>query len=159
MSAKIVRDPRRLARICARLRRAGRRVALTNGAFDLFHVGHLRSLEGARRRSDCLVVAVNSDASVRRSKGPGRPVVPLAERMEILAALSCVDYVVPFSEPTVTGLIALLRPAYHAKGTDYTPATDPERDAVRAVGGRTIIVGDRKRHSSTELIRRAGRSR
>lgn len=152
--SKIVRDHRRLARILARRRAAGQTIALTNGVFDLLHVGHLRSLRDAKRRADVLVVAVNSDGSARRHKGPGRPIVPAAERMEILAALSCVDYVTAFAEPTVSRLIRTLRPHVHAKGTDYTPETDPEREAISAVGGRTLIVGDAKRHSVTDLIAR-----
>lgn len=151
---KIVRNRRRLAAILRRRRAAGERITLTNGVFDLLHVGHLRSLVDAKRRGGVLVVAVNSDASTRRLKGPGRPVVPLAERMEMLAALSCVDYVTPFSEPNVERLIALLSPDFHAKGRDYTPRTDPERKALRAAGGRTLIVGDPKRHSVTALLQK-----
>lgn len=151
---KVVTDVKRLARAVARAKRAGRKVALTNGVFDLLHVGHLRSLEDAKRKCDVLVVAVNSDRSTRRYKGKGRPIVPAVERMELLAALSCVDYVTVFDEPTVTPLILALKPDYHAKGTDYTPKTDPERDAMAAVGGRTLIVGDPKDHSVTDLIGR-----
>lgn len=156
-NAKIIMDTRRLAAILARHRRAGDKTALTNGVFDLLHVGHLRSLEDAKRRADVLVVAVNSDRSAHRYKGPGRPIVPAAERMELLAALSCVDYVTVFDEPTVTRLILALKPDWHAKGTDYTPKTDPERAAVAAVGGRTLIVGDAKKHSVTDLIGRVRR--
>ncbi len=151
---KIVTDRKRLAAILARKRRAGKKIALTNGVFDLLHVGHLRSLEDAKRRADVLVVAVNSDRSTRRYKGPGRPIVPAVERMELLAALSCVDHVTVFDEPTVTRLILALKPHWHAKGTDYTPKTDPERDAMAAVGGKTLIVGDAKDHSVTDLIAR-----
>ncbi len=155
---KIILDHGRLARLVARHQRQGRSVALTNGVFDLFHVGHLRSLQGAKRRAGILVVAVNDDRSTRRYKGPGRPLVPAAERMEILAGLSCVDYVTLFSEPTVARLILCLAPDFHAKGTDYTPETDPEREAVAAVGGKTLIVGDAKRHSVTDLIGKVIRS-
>lgn len=137
----------------------GERVVLTNGAFDLLHVGHVRYLQGARQHGDVLVVAVNSDVSVRGLKGEGRPVVPEHERAEIVAAIAGVDWVLIFSDPTVRGIIARLRPNVHAKGTDYTPDSVPERDAVRAYGGEVVIVGDPKDHSTSamvvELTRRA----
>lgn len=132
-------------------RALGQTIAFTNGAFDLLHVGHLRTLQGARALADCLVVAVNSDASVRRSKGAGRPVIPESERAELLAALACVDYVIVFDEPTVDPLLARLKPDVHAKGTDYTPETVPERATVLAYGGRIAITGDPKDHSTTML--------
>ncbi len=140
----------------ARTRRAGKTVALANGIFDLFHVGHLRYLEGARALADVLVVAVNSDASTRRNKGPGRPVVPEAERAEIVAALSCVDHVVVFGSRTVVPLIRKLRPDVHVKGTDYTPETIPEAAEVARYGGRAAVAGDPKDHSTTDLLRRLG---
>lgn len=134
-------------------RHAGRTIALANGVFDLLHVGHVRYLEGARREADVLVVAVNDDAGVRALKGPDRPVLPAADRAELVAALRCVDAVVIFPEPTVTPLLALLRPDVHCKGTDYTVDTVPERETVRAYGGRTAIVGDPKDHSTRDVLR------
>ncbi len=129
-------------------------VALANGVFDLFHVGHLRYLEGAKRLADVLVVAVNGDASARRlGKGPGRPVVPEAERAEIVAALACVDHVVVFDEPDVVAVIQALRPDVQVKGTDYTPETIPEAAEMRRHGGRVAVAGDPKDHSTTELLR------
>ena len=131
---------------------AGRTVALANGVFDLFHVGHLRYLLGATAEADVLVVAVNSDRSTRENKGAGRPVVPEAERAEIVAALACVDHVVVFDSRDVVPVIRALRPDVHVKGTDYTPDTIPEAAEVRAYGGRVAVAGDPKRHSTTELI-------
>jgi len=136
------------------LRRAGRRLAFANGVFDLLHVGHLRYLKGARQAADALLVAVNSDASTRALKGPGRPVVPESERVELLAALECVDAVVLFSDATVTRLLDALRPEVHAKGTDYTVDTVPEREMVRSYGGTVVIAGDPKDHSTTEFVAR-----
>jgi D-glycero-beta-D-manno-heptose 1-phosphate adenylyltransferase len=133
-------------------RRAGRTIALANGVFDLFHVGHLRYLEGARHEADHLVVAVNADDTVRQLKGAGCPVIPAAERAEIIAALRCVDAVVVFPEPTVAPLIEALRPEVHCKGTDYTVETVPERETVRAYGGRIAIVGDPKHHATRALL-------
>jgi rfaE bifunctional protein nucleotidyltransferase chain/domain len=133
-------------------RRAGRRIVLANGLFDLIHVGHVRYLAGARRQGDVLIVAVNSDASARRLKGPGRPLVPEAERAEIVAALRFVDCVVLFGEDSAERVIEALRPDVHAKGTDYTAETVPEREAVARCGGRVAIVGDPKDHASRDLI-------
>jgi rfaE bifunctional protein nucleotidyltransferase chain/domain len=133
-------------------RAAGRRVVLANGCFDLLHVGHVRYLEGARALGDLLIVGVNSDAAVRRLKGPGRPLMPAGERAEILGALRAVDHVVVFDGDTADGLVALLRPAVHVKGTDYTPESVPERAAVLATGGRVAIAGDAKRHSTRDVI-------
>jgi D-glycero-beta-D-manno-heptose 1-phosphate adenylyltransferase len=133
-------------------RAAGQVIVFANGAFDLFHVGHLRYLEDARRQGDCLVVAVNDDASVRALKGPDRPIIPAVDRAELVAALRCVDAVVVFAEATVTPLLELLRPDVHCKGTDYTVDTVPERETVRAYGGRTAIVGDPKDHSTRDLV-------
>ena len=132
--------------------------AFANGAFDLLHVGHIRYLEAARREADRLIVAINDDASVRGLKGPARPVLPQADRAELVAALRAVDYVVIFSEPTVTPLLEVLQPAVHCKGTDYTVDTVPERATVRAYGGRIAIVGDPKDHSTSELLTRLKRS-
>ena len=132
----------------------GLTVAFANGGFDLLHVGHVRYLEAARREADRLIVAVNDDRSIQGLKGPSRPVLPEADRAELVAALRAVDYVVIFPEPTVTPLLELLRPDVHCKGTDYTVETVPERDTVRAYGGRIAIVGDPKDHSTTELLTR-----
>lgn len=134
--------------------RVGRRVVLTNGVFDLLHVGHLRYLEAARAHGDVLVVAINSDASTRAYKGPTRPIIPEDERAELVAALECVDYVVVFEERDVCAIIDTLRPDVHAKGTDYTVASVPERARVEAYGGQVVICGDPKDHSTTELIAR-----
>jgi rfaE bifunctional protein nucleotidyltransferase chain/domain len=146
-------SPEEAAEIAARLRAQGKRLVLANGCFDLLHVGHVRYLEEARRQGDALLVAVNSDASVRRLKGRGRPLMPAEERAEIVGALGAVDYVLLFDDDTVDGLIGRLRPAVHAKGTDYTEASVPEREAVRATGGRVAITGDPKTHSTRDLIR------
>jgi rfaE bifunctional protein nucleotidyltransferase chain/domain len=143
-----------LPAIRARASRAGKTVALANGIFDLFHVGHLRYLEGAKALGDVLVVAVNSDASTRRNKGPGRPVVPEGERAEIVAALACVDHVVLFGSKTVVPLIRKLKPDWQVKGTDYTPETIPEAAEVRKHGGRVAVAGDPKDHSTSDLLRR-----
>jgi rfaE bifunctional protein nucleotidyltransferase chain/domain len=131
---------------------AGRTIALANGIFDLFHVGHLRYLQGARAEADLLLVAVNSDASTRAYKGPGRPVMPEDERAEIVAGLACVDLVVVFPSRDVVPIIRALRPDVHVKGTDYTPETIPEAEEVRAYGGRVAVAGDPKHHSTTALI-------
>ena len=135
-------------------RARGLTIAFANGAFDVLHVGHIRYLEGARREADRLIVAINDDASVRGLKGASRPIMPQADRAELVAALRAVDYVVLFSEPTVTPLLELLRPDVHCKGTDYTVDTVPERATVRAYGGRIAIVGDPKDHSTTALLGR-----
>ena len=134
-------------------RQKGRRIVLANGVFDLLHVGHLRYLEAARALGDVLVVALNSDASVRRLKGQGRPIMSAAERAELVGALRHVDAVVVFEEDTVDRLVGALRPDVQAKGTDYTEATVPERAAVLAAGGRVAIAGDPKEHSTRDLIR------
>ena len=134
-------------------RRAGDRITLANGCFDVLHVGHVRYLHAARELGGKLIVAVNADASVRALKGEGRPVMPAAERAEILASLEDVDAVLVFPEPDVRAIIREIHPDFHAKGTDYTAATVPERAEVEACGGRVVIVGDPKNHSATEIIR------
>jgi len=134
-------------------RRAGERVTLANGCFDALHVGHIRYLHAARNLGGKLVVAVNGDDSVRALKGAGRPVMPAGERAEILAALADVDAVVVFPERDVSAIIREIHPDFHAKGTDYTAASVPEREVVEACGGRVAIVGDPKNHSATEIIR------
>jgi rfaE bifunctional protein nucleotidyltransferase chain/domain len=144
----------------AKWRQAGDTITLANGGFDLLHVGHVRYLRAAKQLGGRLVVAVNSDASVRALKGEGRPLIPADERAEILAALADVDAVVIFSEPDVRAIIREIRPDVHAKGTDYASETVPERAEVIACGGRVEIVGDPKDHSTTEMIRsRLGRTR
>ena len=134
-------------------RRAGARVTLANGCFDLLHVGHVRYLHAAKELGDRLVVAVNSDASVKGLKGEGRPLMPAQERAEILAALADVDAVVIFPENDVRPIIREIRPNFHAKGTDYSVESVPERAEVEACGGRVVIVGDPKNHSASEIIR------
>jgi D-glycero-beta-D-manno-heptose 1-phosphate adenylyltransferase len=134
-------------------RRAGERIVLANGNFDLLHVGHVRYLRGAKELGGKLVVAINSDESVRALKGEGRPIMPAEERAEIVAALADVDAVIIFPELDVRGLIREIRPDIQAKGTDYTAATVPERDAVAEYGGQVAIVGDPKDHSTSEIIR------
>lgn len=144
----------------AEWRGTGDSITLANGGFDLLHVGHVRYLRAAKKLGGRLVVAVNSDASVRALKGEGRPLIPAEERAEILAALADVDVVVIFPESDVRAIIREIRPDIHAKGTDYTAEAVPERDEVIACGGRVEIVGDPKNHSSTEMIRsRLGRTR
>ena len=135
-------------------RRAGRTVALANGCFDILHVGHVRYLAGARAEADVLVVGVNGDASVRRLKGPGRPLLPQDDRAVLVAALESVDHVVVFPEDDVGALLLALRPDVHCKGTDYAPDTVPEREVVRSYGGRVAIVGDPKDHDTRRLIAR-----
>ena len=142
-----------LVGIVERERREGRTMAFANGCFDLLHVGHVRYLQGAAQEADRLIVAVNDDA-VASGKGPGRPILPAADRAELVAALGGVDYVIIFPEPTVTPLLQLLRPDVHCKGTDYTADTVPERETVRAYGGRVAIVGDPKDHSTRDLLAR-----
>jgi D-glycero-beta-D-manno-heptose 1-phosphate adenylyltransferase len=156
VSGRVVASYRELAALLAPLR-AGRTLALTNGCFDVLHVGHVRLIGDARRHGDLLVVALNTDESARRNKGAERPWVPLVERMEVIAALTGVDYVTSFGEPTAAELLRALRPDVHVKGTDWTAETVPERDVVTAYGGRIAICGDPKTHSSTALIEKLGR--
>ncbi len=142
-----------LQRRVADWRRAGERITLANGCFDLLHVGHVRYVHAARELGGKLVVAVNSDDSVRALKGEGRPIMPAEERAEILASLADVDAVVVFPEKDVRPIIREIRPDFHAKGTDYTAESVPERSEVENCGGRVVIVGDPKNHSATEIIR------
>lgn len=137
-------------------RSGGARIVLANGCFDVLHVGHVRYLAGARELGDVLVVGINSDEQVARLKGAGRPVLPAVERAEIVAALESVTYATIFDEPTVTELLLALKPDVHAKGTDYTEETVPERAVVRSYGGRVAIVGDPKDHSTSEILTRLG---
>jgi D-glycero-beta-D-manno-heptose 1-phosphate adenylyltransferase len=151
-AARILERNRLIARV-AIARKHGARIVLANGCFDILHVGHVRYLEGAKALGDLLIVAVNSDAQVRARKGEGRPFTPERERAEIIAAVRAVDFVTIFQEPTVEQLLLAIRPDIHAKGTDYTAETVPERDVVRSYGGRVAIVGDPKDHSTTEMIK------
>lgn len=135
-----------------RARSEGRKVVLANGHFDLLHVGHVRYLQGAKTAGDLLIVGVNGDLATARRKGPGRPLLPAAERAEIVAALEGVDLVVVFDKDDVGSLLERLRPHVHCKGTDYTEETVPEREVMRRLGGETRIVGDPKDHSTRDLI-------
>ncbi|HET9526319.1 MAG TPA: adenylyltransferase/cytidyltransferase family protein [Pyrinomonadaceae bacterium] len=140
----------------AEARSSGAQIVLANGCFDVLHVGHVRYLEGARELGDVLVVGINSDEQVARLKGPGRPILPAIERAEIVASLEPVTYVTIFDEPTVEQLLLALKPDVHAKGTDYTEETVPERAVVRSYGGRVAIVGDPKDHSTSAILARIG---
>jgi D-glycero-beta-D-manno-heptose 1-phosphate adenylyltransferase len=142
-----------LQKLVLKAQEKGQRVVFANGCFDLIHVGHIRYLRDAKARGDVLIVAVNSDLSVRRLKGPGRPLQSESERGEILGAMECVDYVIVFDGPTVDRLLLDLKPDIHAKGTDYTRENVPERETVISYGGKVAIVGDTKSHSSRDLIR------
>ena len=152
MRSKILSRPQ-LAEAVAAERAAGRTIAFANGCFDLLHVGHVRYLQAAAREGDRLVVAVNDDVAAG-AKGPGRPILPAEVRAELVAAIRGVAYVTIFSEPTVRELLLLLKPDVHCKGTDYTVETVPERQTVRAYGGRIAIVGDPKDHSTRDLLAR-----
>jgi rfaE bifunctional protein nucleotidyltransferase chain/domain len=135
-----------------RLRREGKRITFANGCFELLHVGHVRFLQGAREQGDVLVVGVNSDRAVRALKGPGRPLLPEAARVELLAALACVDYVVVFDDDTAERILRDLRPHVQCKGTDYTEENVPERHVMRELGGAVRIVGDAKSHSTRDIL-------
>jgi len=135
----------------------GARIILANGCFDVLHVGHIRYLEAAKALGDILIVAINADEQARRLKGKDRPILPQDQRAEIVSALSAVDLVTIFTEPTVTELLLALKPDIHAKGTDYTEETVPERDVVRSFGGQVAIVGDPKNHSSSDIIEKISR--
>jgi rfaE bifunctional protein nucleotidyltransferase chain/domain len=139
-------------RMASAWRSQGKRIVLANGCFDLLHVGHVRYLRAARALGDVLLVALNGDDSVRRLKGPGRPLIPAAERAEMVGALDGVDAVVVFDDDRADSLIVALRPHVHAKGTDYSEESVPERDTVLAAGGRVAIAGDPKGHATKTLI-------
>jgi rfaE bifunctional protein nucleotidyltransferase chain/domain len=143
-----------LREIVRRERNKGRAIVLANGGFDLVHAGHIRYLRAAKKCGDVLIVALNSDASIRRLKGPGRPILPERERAEILAAFACVDYLTIFKEPNVERILRTLKPDVHAKGSDYTKKTVPERETVLAYGGRIAIAGGPKIRSTSEVIPR-----
>jgi len=154
---KFIRDSEALLHIVNQLKSQGKCIVMTNGCFDVLHVGHIRCLREAKEQGDVLIVAVNDDASMKRLKMAGRPIMPESERIEILEALECVDFVTHFSEERVDRLLLMLKPHVHAKGTDYTEETVPERETVLSYGGRIAIVGDAKTHSSTDLIRAIAR--
>jgi len=156
MPAPNVISREELIKTVAEARAAGLRLVLANGCFDVLHVGHIRYLAGARSEGDLLIVGVNSDEQVREQKGEGRPILPAAQRAEIVAALESVNYVTVFDEPTVELLLLALKPDVHAKGTDYTVDTVPEREVVKSYGGRVAIVGDPKDHSTSEILSRMG---
>jgi rfaE bifunctional protein nucleotidyltransferase chain/domain len=142
-----------LEKLVPQIRAAGRKVVFANGCFDLIHAGHIRYLQGAKALGDVLILGVNSDACVAALKGKGRPLQTQADRLEILASLECVDFVLPFDTLTVDGILEKLKPDIHAKGTDYTEESVPERETVRAYGGQVAIVGDPKSHSTRDLIK------
>lgn len=147
-------DRASLARRITAEKARGQRIVLANGCFDVLHAGHIRYLAGARALGDVLVVGVNSDRQVAIQKGVGRPILSEADRAELVASLESVDFVTIFDEPTVTELLLAIRPDVHAKGTDYTEETVPERDVVRSFGGRVAIVGDPKNHSTSEILKK-----
>lgn len=153
-AASRILDRNRLIARVAIARRKGARIVFANGCFDIMHVGHVRYLEGARELGDLLVVGVNSDEQVRQLKGAGRPFVPERERAEMVASLRAVHYVTIFPEATVSELLLSIKPDVHAKGTDYTVDTVPERQTVESYGGRVAIVGDSKDHSTSEMVLR-----
>ena len=157
MFAPVLDRTRLIARVALQ-RQKNAKIVLANGCFDLFHVGHIRYLAGAKELGDCLIVGINSDRQVEKLKGANRPFMPQRERAEVVSALRFVDYVTIFDEPTVAELIRALRPDFHAKGTDYTTETVPEREIVTECGGQVAIVGDPKDHSSTELIKKVSDS-
>ena len=157
-SNKTVVNREELIQVVEAARKIGAKVIFANGCFDVLHVGHVRYLAGARALGDILVVAVNSDEQVAILKGPGRPILPDAERAELIASLESVNYVTIFDEPTVENLLLALKPDVHAKGTDYTVDTVPEREVVKSYGGQVAIVGDPKDHSTSEILKRLGES-
>ena len=142
-----------LKNITQKLQKRGKRIVLANGCFDLLHIGHLRYLEAAKRRGDLLIVALNNDDSVKAIKGTGRPLMKMKDRVALISALGCVDYVTAFGEPTVKRVLLSLKPDVHAKGGDYKRDNVPEKDIVRSYGGRIAIVGGRKIQSTSDLIK------
>ena len=158
MAGKIIKDINLLLQHVENLKKQQKKIVFTNGGFNILHVGHIRCLQDAKHLGDVLVVAVNSDDSLRRLKGAQYPLIPEDERLEVLAALSCVDVLTLFSEPTVDSLLLKLKPHIHAKGTDYTKESVPERDTVLSYGGEIAIVGDAKNHASSSIISRIRQS-
>ena len=153
---QVVLSREELTKRVAAAKAEGARIVFANGCFDVLHVGHVRYLAGARELGDVLIVGINSDEQVAVQKGAGRPVLPASERAEIVGALESVSYVTIFEEPTVEKLLLTLKPDVHAKGTDYTADTVPEREVVRSYGGQVAIVGDPKDHSTSAIIARLG---
>jgi rfaE bifunctional protein nucleotidyltransferase chain/domain len=151
---KFVPDHDELENVVKGLQSQGKVVVLTSGTFDLLHVGHLRCLRDARSRGDFLVLAVQSDRAVRRHRHASLPIIPEKERVELLEALDCVDYVTLFHEESTEKLLLELKPNIYAMGTDYKANTIPERETVLSYGGRILIVGDPKKHSTTEILQR-----
>jgi D-glycero-beta-D-manno-heptose 1-phosphate adenylyltransferase len=147
-----IKSLQELREIAAAQRSSGRKIVFANGCFDLLHAGHIRYLEAAKDIGDVLIVGINGDACVAALKGPGRPLQPEEDRAEILASIACVDYVLLFDAHTVDGILKELKPDVHAKGTDYTQESVPERETVLAYGGQVVIVGDSKDHSTRDLI-------
>jgi D-glycero-beta-D-manno-heptose 1-phosphate adenylyltransferase len=152
--AKIILDHQKLITALDEHREKGHTIVFTNGCFDFIHVGHIRCLRGAKDEGDILVVGVNSDESVRKTKKEGRPLIPENERLEVLSALVYVDYLTLFSEPTVDDMLRKVRPHVFAKGTDYTAENVPERDTALSINARIVIVGDPKDHSSSDYIKK-----
>ncbi len=144
----------KLPNLIKKLKKDNKKIIFANGCFDVLHVGHIRYLEGAKSLGDILIVGINNDKSESQLKGQGRPIMQEEDRIEIVAALECVDYVVPFSDPTVENLLRIIKPAIHTKGTDYTVETVPEREIVLSYGGQIAITGDRKNHSTTDIIKK-----
>lgn len=158
MTRKKIKSAEALWRVRTRLRREGKTVVFTNGCFDLLHKGHIRLFRKAKSLGDVLIVGLNTDASVRRLKGPGRPILPLRERQEVLAAISDIDYVTSFPEATPRRIIAEILPDVLVKGGDWGPDRVVGREEVEAAGGRVVIVPYLKGHSSTSIIRKVRRS-
>ena len=150
--AQVILDHNELAKKIEELKKQGKKVIFANGCFDLLHVGHVSYLRGAKALGDVLVLAINSDASVRRLKGPERPLLPLEDRLGILSAFEIIDLITAFEEDTVSPLLLKLKPNVQVKGTDYTPDTIPEKDTVASFGGEVAVVGDPKDHASKNLI-------
>ena len=157
--AKILRDHEALRSALEAHRAQGQTIVFTNGCFDLLHVGHIRCLKGAKQEGDILVVALNSDESIRAAKPAGRTLMPENERLEVISALVYVDYLTVFSDSTVDGLLRLLRPHVYAKGTDYTLENLPERETAREIQARIAFVGDPKNHSSSEYLQKINTGR
>ena len=152
MNKKIVKDRAALENKIKPLKDQGKKIVLTNGGFNILHVGHVRSLIDAKSRGDILIVALNSDSSLKKLKGSNYPIVPEDERLQIIAALECVDFVTAFNEPTADTIILDLKPHVHAKGTDYSKSSILERETVLSYGGKIAIVGDPKNHSTSNIV-------
>ncbi len=151
--AQVILNHDELAKKLEALKAQGKKVVFTNGCFDMLHVGHVRYLRGAKALGDVLVLAINSDDSIRRLKGKERPLLPLEDRLGILSAFEMVDFITPFEDDTVTQLLLKLKPHIQAKGTDYTTESIPEKDTMASFGGKVAVVGDPKDHASKNLIK------